>query len=114
MEERSSRFMLSADVDCEEIAPGVCRKIMGWTPSLMVIRVEFGEGTSFPPHNHPHDQITFVMKGEFEIEIEGEKKVLKEGDAYVVPSAALHAVRCLHAGVLMDTFSPAREDFLEG
>jgi len=110
----SEKFMFSDEIQREEIAPGVYRKIMGWTPDLMVIYVEFGGDTSFPPHNHPHYQISFVMEGEFEIEIEGEKKRLKKGDAYVVPSNAMHAVKCLRKGVLMDTFSPVREDFLEG
>jgi quercetin dioxygenase-like cupin family protein len=75
--------------------------------------VEFGKGTAFPPHNHPHQQITFVMEGAFEIEIEGEKKMLRKGDTYVVPGNAMHAVKCMEKGVLMDTFSPMREDFLD-
>ncbi len=113
MKKESNRFMFSEDIPREEIAPGVMRKIMGWTRNLMVIYVEFGKDTVFPPHNHPHDQITFVLEGEFEIEIEGEKRVLKKGDAYVVPGNAMHAVKCLREGVMMDTFSPMREDFLE-
>ncbi len=113
MEEMSRKFVRSAEVTREEIAPGVYRKIMGWTSRLMVVRVEFGEGTAFPPHNHPHHQITYVVEGEFEIEIEGEKKILKRGDTYVVPGDAMHSVRCLAAGVLLDTFSPMRKDFMK-
>jgi quercetin dioxygenase-like cupin family protein len=113
MKQMSDRFVFSEKTPCEEIAPGVCRKIMGWESDVMVVHVEFGEGTSFPPHHHPHQQITYVREGEFEIEIEDEKRILKKGDAYVVPANAVHAVKCIRRGVLIDTFSPMREDFLD-
>ena len=49
----------------------------------------------------------------FEIEIEGKKEVLRKGDAFVIPSNAEHGAICLEDGVLIDTFSPLRDDFLE-
>ena len=108
----SEHFMFSKNVKKEEIAPGVYRKIMGWTPELMIIHVDFGEKTAFPPHSHPHVQITYVVDGRFEIEIDKGKSILSKGDVYVVPGNTMHAVKCLEKGVLLDTFSPAREDFL--
>jgi len=105
-------FVKAKEVNREEIAPGVYRKIMGYESNLMIIYVEFGENTSFPPHKHIHQQISFVLEGEFEIDINGGKEILQKGDAYIVPESTLHAVKCLKKGALLDTFSPMREDFL--
>jgi quercetin dioxygenase-like cupin family protein len=63
-------------------------------------------------HQHYHSQITNVESGVFEVEIGGEKKVLKGGDAFYIPPHVLHGAVCLEAGVLIDIFSPMREDFV--
>jgi quercetin dioxygenase-like cupin family protein len=54
-----------------------------------------------------------VESGVFEIEVEGVKRVLKAGDAYFIPPNAVHGAVCLEAGVLIDMFSPMREDFIQ-
>jgi quercetin dioxygenase-like cupin family protein len=52
-----------------------------------------------------------VESGIFEVEIDGHKKILTTGDAYYIPPHVLHGCVCLEAGVLIDVFSPMREDF---
>ena len=64
-------------------------------------------------HQHPHTQCTYVASGCFEVTIGDEKKVLKAGDGYYVAHNLPHGCVCLEAGVLIDTFSPMREDFLK-
>ncbi|UCH09418.1 MAG: cupin domain-containing protein, partial [Fidelibacterota bacterium] len=64
-------------------------------------------------HTHPHQQVSYVEKGRFEVEIAGRKEILKAGDCFVIPSEAIHGAICLEEGSLIDTFSPLREDFLE-
>jgi quercetin dioxygenase-like cupin family protein len=63
-------------------------------------------------HQHHHSQITHVENGIFEVEIDGEKKILTTGDAFYIPSNVMHGAVCLEAGVLIDIFSPMREDFI--
>jgi quercetin dioxygenase-like cupin family protein len=53
-----------------------------------------------------------VAEGAIEVTIGREKAVLRRGDSFFVPSNQMHGVVCLEAGVLIDCFSPAREDFL--
>jgi quercetin dioxygenase-like cupin family protein len=55
-----------------------------------------------------------VESGQFEVEVGGVKKVLHQGETFFVPSNVWHGVICLEEGVLMDTFSPMRKDFIEG
>jgi quercetin dioxygenase-like cupin family protein len=53
-----------------------------------------------------------VASGKFELTIEGEKRILEAGDGYYVAPDELHGCVCLEAGILIDTFSPVRADFL--
>ena len=106
-------FITDKDVQWEETAPGMKRKIMAWDERMMLVRVEFEKGAVGTLHSHPHTQISHVEKGSFEVEIAGEKQVLKAGDVFYVPPHAIHGAVCLEAGVLIDVFSPMREDFIK-
>jgi quercetin dioxygenase-like cupin family protein len=75
--------------------------------------VSFDKGGVGTLHQHPHTQITHVESGVFEVEIGEEKKVLKAGDAFYIPPNIMHGAVCLEAGVLIDVFSPMREDFID-
>ncbi|MBC7948077.1 MAG: cupin domain-containing protein [Chitinophagaceae bacterium] len=105
-------FIENGDVPWEVTGPGMKRKIMAWDDRLMVVKVEFEVSAVGALHQHHHTQITHVESGRFEVEIGGEKKVLSAGDAFYVPPHALHGAVCLEAGVLIDIFSPMREDFV--
>jgi len=105
-------FIESKDVAWEETAPGMKRKIMAYDESLMLVRVEFEKGAVGTLHSHRHVQISHVESGSFEVEISGEKKILHPGDVFHVPPHAVHGAVCLEAGVLIDVFSPMREDFV--
>lgn len=106
-------FIINNEVEWEAMAPGVRRKIMSYDDRLMLVRVEFEKGGIGSLHQHPHTQITTIEKGVFEVEISGEKQVLKAGDVFYVPPHAIHGAVCLEAGVLIDVFSPMREDFIK-
>jgi quercetin dioxygenase-like cupin family protein len=104
-------FIDSRDIPWEEMGPGVKRKIMAWDDRLMLVRVQFEKDGIGSLHDHPHSQITHVESGKFEVEIAGEKKILSAGDAFYIPPNVLHGAVCIEAGVLIDVFSPMREDF---
>jgi quercetin dioxygenase-like cupin family protein len=105
-------FIENRQVPWETTGPGMKRKIMSYDERLMVVKVEFEKGAVGTLHQHYHTQITHVESGVFEVEIAGEKKVLSNGDAFYVPPNAIHGAVCLEAGVLIDIFSPMREDFV--
>jgi quercetin dioxygenase-like cupin family protein len=105
-------FIEGRDVAWETVGHGVRRKIMAYDERLMLVRVEFEKDAVGALHSHYHTQITQVESGSFEVEISGEKKVLTAGDAFYVPPNAIHGVVCLEPGVLVDMFSPMREDFV--
>jgi quercetin dioxygenase-like cupin family protein len=78
----------------------------------MMVKVKFEKGAVGTPHTHYHSQGTYVACGKFEVTIGGEQRVLQTGDGYYVSPDEIHGCVCLKAGVLIDTFSPMRQDFL--
>ena len=105
-------FLENKEIAWEQTAPGMRRKVMAYDDRLMLVRVEFEKGAVGTLHSHHHTQISHVESGIFEVEISGEKKVLTSGDAFYVPPHAVHGAVCLERGVLIDVFSPMREDFV--
>ncbi|WP_226163660.1 cupin domain-containing protein, partial [Hymenobacter terricola] len=63
-------------------------------------------------HQHPHAQLSYVESGAFEYTIGEETRTLQVGDSCYVPPLAWHGVVCTEAGVLVDAFTPRRDDFL--
>ena len=112
-EETMKVFIENSEIPWEEVDKGIKRKIMAYDDKLMVVKVEFEKGGIGVLHQHYHSQITHVESGSFEVQINGEKKILAAGDAFYIPPNMLHGAVCLEAGVLIDVFSPMREDFIE-
>jgi quercetin dioxygenase-like cupin family protein len=107
-------FFHSDPTPWTDLGGGLRRKIVGHTPELMSVLMEFDLGAVGTPHAHDaHDQIGFVVKGAFEAEINGVKRVLRAGDAFIAPRLHTHGVVCLEQGSqLLDQFSPRRDDYL--
>jgi len=105
-------FIENDDIAWEQMDTGIKRKVMAWDDKLMLVKVAFEKGGVGTLHQHYHTQISHVESGVFEVEIAGEKKILKAGDVFFIPPNAIHGAVCLEAGVLIDVFSPMREDFV--
>jgi quercetin dioxygenase-like cupin family protein len=106
-------FISNDEISWDVLDEKVKRKIMSYDSSLMVVKVAFKAGGVGPLHQHVHVQITHVESGVFEVEIDGQKKILKAGDAFHIPSNIMHGAVCIEEGVLIDVFSPMREDFVQ-
>lgn len=85
---------------------------MAYDGQLMMVKVKFDKGAVGSMHEHYHSQATYVVSGKFELTIGDKKEVLSAGDGYYVAPDELHGCVCLEAGILIDTFSPVRADFL--
>ena len=112
-EKQSGNFIENKTVAWQTAEAGVRRKVMAYGDQVMLVRVEFENGAVGSLHSHPHVQVSNVESGVFEIEIDKDKKILQAGDAFYVPPHIMHGAVCIEAGVLVDVFSPMREDFLE-
>lgn len=113
MKFQSDIFQSGKDAPIEVVAEGMSRQILGFNDEIMVVKVLFDEGGEGYIHSHVHSQVTYVESGEFEVNIGGDIQVLGAGDSFYIPPNVSHGAVCKKAGVLIDTFSPVREDFLE-
>jgi quercetin dioxygenase-like cupin family protein len=101
------------EISLESMGPGIRRKILGYQENLMLVKVFFDEGSIAERHKHPHQQVGYILEGKFEFDIGGDKKILSKGDSFIVPSNIMHGAICLEQGIVLDSFSPMREDFIE-
>ncbi len=106
-------FTFNYDVVATPCEPGVSRKVLCYDKNVMMCEITFETGAKGNFHAHPHEQITYIAKGIFDFTIAGETKVVKQGDSVYMPSNAEHGVTCLEAGILVDVFTPMREDFVK-
>jgi quercetin dioxygenase-like cupin family protein len=96
-----------------EIVPGLTfQPVLG--DKVMANFVRFEPNTVAPVHWHDEEQIVLVLEGEFEFEVAGEKKMMRPGDALVIPPNVPHGARTHDSTCLeVDVFHPPRRGLLE-
>ena len=93
--------------------PGVTRRMLAHDPGVMLCEHRFEADTDLPAHSHPHAQITYILSGRLRFGTEGEEAVeMTPGDSVLVPGGVTHFARALEPTVVLDVFTPAREDYL--
>lgn len=105
-------FVVNENYEWKSLGEGLRRKILGYDKELMLVSVEFKKGVIANIHKHSHRQVTYIVKGSFEVTIGTEKKIMKAGDAFYVLPELEHGVVALEDSLLTDVFNPHREDFL--
>jgi quercetin dioxygenase-like cupin family protein len=113
MKHFTTAFRPATDLRWEEMSPGVRRTLVAYNDDLLLVKVEFETGAVGALHHHVHSQITYVESGEFEATVGDETRVLRAGDSFYAAPNVPHGVVARQAGVLLDSFSPVREDFLQ-
>ncbi len=105
-------YVKISDVEAADLGEGVSRQILASGGSMMTVQFAFEKGAVGTPHTHVHEQVGYVLQGRFELTLGDEKTIIEAGDTYYVPSNVVHGVVALEDGVLLDVFTPQREDFL--
>lgn len=105
-------FVFNRETEGEPCGEGVSRKILGRGGNMMMVEVTFKKDAVGSPHKHIHEQVSYIAGGSFEFIVEGEKQVVRQGDSIYIPSNAGHGCRALEDSVIVDVFTPQREDFL--
>lgn len=112
-ERRNAKYVFENDTVLEDLGGGVSRRVLAYGDDLMQVMVFFEKGAVGAMHSHPHAQLTNVISGVFEFTIDGEVKVVRAGDTLYKTPGIPHGCVCLEKGVLLDTFTPCREDFIK-
>ena len=109
---KNDRWVYYKDVKPQDLGNGVIRRVLAYSTDVMTVENHFEKGAIGALHHHPHTQITYVVSGKFEFEIDGVKKVVSAGDALLKRNSVEHGCVCLEEGILLDIFNPMREEFV--
>ena len=96
----------------EDMGGGIKRQILAYNADAMAVKVWFEKGAEGYAHSHRHTQIVYCEEGKFHFTIGGELKILKAGDSCSIDPNVEHGTTTETGGILIDMFSPMREDFL--
>ncbi len=108
----STQHVNWATVPIEMLEEGIERQLVVGD-DLMLCRLRFAPNVVTAAHDHPHEQITMVERGRVRFTIGREERIAQAGDVLHFPSGCWHAATMLDEEVvLIDIFTPVREDFL--
>jgi quercetin dioxygenase-like cupin family protein len=93
-------------------APGVRWRTIAVGEKLFQMLVEFEAGASTASHSHPHEQVIHVLRGKLRLILEDGAIELSPGESYVLRSNVPHGAEAPVAALLLDSFSPPRDDLI--
>ena len=93
-----------------EMRPWARRKcVQGETCTIAVNDLDDRKATL---HSHPHEQITYILKGETDFQVGDRQLTVHPGDIIVIPPNVPHGGGS-KACTMIDFFSFIRDDFVE-
>ena len=95
-----------------EVFPGIRRHRLAATAQLYQMEVWLATGSSIPLHQHPHEQVSYVVQGRLRFQIGTESFEVGPGEVALMPRDTPHAVWTLEEALVVDTFVPVRTDYL--
>ena len=109
-----SYFIDASSRKAMDLVPGTpgARTRTFWGEQMLLSLVEVDANALVPLHTHPHEQGGIIVEGELEMGVDGEVKLLKPGDMYIIPGNVEHYAKAYDVkAVALDIFSPVREEF---
>jgi len=100
-------------VAVEQLTDSIRRRMIVGT-NEMLVRWEFRKGAVAARHSHPNEQIVMMIEGKLRLVVGNSNKTMLPGDIVVIPPDIPHEAHALEDTVVLDIFSPPREDFLTG
>jgi quercetin dioxygenase-like cupin family protein len=92
--------------------PGLTRKVMAYNDKLFLAEHQMVKGWVGRVHSHPHDQVVYVVRGYLKVTCQGKTFDIRSGDSFVVRGGVEHGASALEDSVVVDVFTPCREDYI--
>lgn len=114
LKDQKNRILVAnTDAIPEQAGPGVVRRVLAFGDDAMCVENVFETGAVGSLHSHPHTQITYVASGRFRFTVGDETYEVKAGDTLHKRDGIIHGCVALEGGILVDFFTPMREDFVK-
>ena len=104
-------FITPKDAHQIEMLSGIHRRTMGTTDEAMLCEFFIQRESLVPPHSHRNDQVGYVIYGQIEMTIGDITSVINPGDSYAIPGGIIHSARAVVDSLVIDCFSPPRDDY---
>ena len=101
-----------SDIEAIEAAEGVVRRVKAYSEEIMCVENVFETGAVGALHSHPHTQLTYIVSGRFRFTVGDQAYEVGAGDTLLKKDGVIHGCVALEGGVILDFFTPMREDFV--
>ena len=91
---------------------GIERKTLVHGEKTLLAEFHLKKGKILPAHTHPNEQTGYLIEGKLRFTVEGEIFDTAAGDSWCIPADAEHSAEVLEDSLVIEIFSPVREDFL--
>ena len=97
----------------EQLNPSIVRRAVH-TETMTIARLLIAKDGAVPEHSHVNEQVATVERGALRFQVGGKEVLLGAGQSLAIPSNVPHSVVALEDTVVVDIFSPRREDWIRG
>ena len=94
------------------IQNGIEFKTLVYGNNTHMIKAMLKKGTILK-HSHPHEQTGYLLKGRFRLSFDNNVYKIMAGDSWNIPGNTEHKAEIIEDSVLVEVFSPIREDYLK-
>jgi quercetin dioxygenase-like cupin family protein len=97
----------------EQLNPQVTRRAIH-TEAMTIARLSLDKGAVVPAHRHINEQVATVEKGALKFDLDGQEIILGAGQSLAIPPNVPHGVVALEDTIVVDVFTPRRQDWIDG
>lgn len=95
-----------------EALKGVWRKSLVHGDHTLLSEFRLDAGAVIPLHKHPHEQTGYLVSGRLRFVIGEESMEAGPGDSWCLAGELEHGAEALEDSVVIEVFSPVREEYL--
>jgi len=95
-----------------QLVKGVHLKTLVYGERTLMTEVKMDRGAVIPPHKHPHEQTGYLVSGQLDFVVNGDKVSARPGDSWNIASDVEHGATAIEESIVVEVFSPVRGDYL--
>jgi len=105
-------FRKKGTADKRQLMEGAYLSTLVHGEKTLMAQFSIARGSVIPLHSHPHEQTGFMVSGKLRFKVEDEMMDVESGDSWCIPGGIEHSADALEDSVIIEVFSPVREDYL--
>ena len=97
----------------KKVLEGVTLKNLVHGEKTHLTQIKFKKGAVVPEHQHPQEQTGYLISGSLRFFSGNEETIALPGDSWTFAGGTPHGAEALEDTVVIELFSPVREDYLK-